>query len=356
MWFAFLLAFFGVLACTQDGDGTIPITTDDTVYSGEGFFRTAELDSGKLIHLTKDTLYLHLDSIWAFSNCALKEIKLDTLTEDSVFTLFPTIIYETDIEDCAAPFLHPDTTIRILLGRNILKDIGVLRVVNDEDSLMDSIFIRRGDFSLDTFEIFVDSLFDTIPELPRRTKDSPSIFKVLDSLTAQVFYWRPMKSTCTHRVDNCEKTVPDTIFPTYWYLGDTALVPIRLTCADTDEVYCIRSRWEDDSTSLGDVVERPDTVWHTSTYYMETIPSCGAMNRFNPGSFMTGKSMKIVRELYTPWPTETFCGPSTKEDLFVYDLGRNYMVPDTVDVDSLFEIWKTAKVGASVAPVNTTTK
>ena len=356
MWFAFLLAFFGVLACTQDGDGTIPITTDDTVYSGEGFFRTAELDSGKLIHLTKDTLYLHLDSIWAFSNCALKDIKLDTLTEDSVFTLFPTIIYETDIEDCAAPFLHPDTTIRILLGRNILKDIGVLRVVNDEDSLMDSIFIRRGDFSLDTFEIFVDSLFDSIPELPRRTKDSPSIFKVLDSLTAQVFYWRPMKSTCTHRVDNCEKTVPDTIFPEYWSLWDTALVPIRLACADTDEVYCIRSRWEDDSTALGNVVERPDTVWHTSTYYIEPIPACGAMNRFIPGPIITGRSTKIVRELYSPWPTETFCGPSTKEELFVYDLGRNYMVPDTVDVDSLFEIWKSAPVGATKAPAKTTTK
>lgn len=358
IWLGLVLAFFGVIACTQDGDGPIPIATDDTVYSGEGFFRIAELDSGKLIHLTKDTLYLHLDSIWAFSNCALKQIKLDTLTNDvdSAFEFYPSIIYQTSNDDCAAPYLHPDTTIRILLGRSILMGLGVLRVYNDEDSLMDTILIRRGDFSLDTFEIYVDTLFDSIPKLPRRTKGSPSIIKVLDSLTPQIFHWRTMESNCTHRVDKCTKTVPDTIYPTYWSLGDTALVPIRLACADTDEVYCIRSRWEDDSTALGEVQERPDTIWHTSTYYIETIPKCGAMNRFMPGSVITGRSTKIVRELYTPWPTETFCGPSTKEDLFVYDLGRNYMVPDTVDVDSLFETWKSAPVGATKAPTKTTTK
>ena len=102
VWLGLILTFFGVIACTQDGDGTIPISSDDAVYTGMGFFREAELDSGKLIHLTKDTLYLHLDSIWSFSNCALKEIKLDTLTEDSVFTLLPTIVYQTSLEDCAA--------------------------------------------------------------------------------------------------------------------------------------------------------------------------------------------------------------------------------------------------------------
>lgn len=340
MFFPFLCFF----ACAQDDDGSIPVSSSDEVYSGQGFFLAAELDSGKFIHLAKDTLFFRMDSIWSFTNCALKRIRLNREKSEGALNFYPIIRYETTVEDCPSPYMHPDTTLKVLLGDDVLDGVGTIRVYNDLDSLLDTILVRRGKFSTDTFTIYIDSLFDTVSTLPLRTKNSPSVFKLLDSLTAREFYWRPMKSTCTHRVDNCEKTVNDTIYPTSWLKGDTALVPIRQSCQDTTLVYCIRSRWKDDSTSLGAVQVRPDTIWHTSTYYMESIPKCGSMNEFVAGRYTAGRSITVRRQLYVPAGNETFCGPSIKEDLFIYDIGRNRIYPDTLNPDTLIDIWNKAKV------------
>jgi hypothetical protein len=170
---------------------------------------------------------------------------------------------------------------------------------------------------------------------------------VLDSLTPRVFYWRTMKSVCTHRVDMCKKTVADTVYPTSWYINDTNLVPVHYACADSDSVYCINSKWENDSTELGKLQERPDTIWHYSTYYAEKIPKCGTFNQFTISNFTIGDRVRFIRELMTPDEDESFCGPASQEEWMVYNMSRNQMVLDTDSIailDSLKKIWKKATV------------
>lgn len=339
--FAILFAAcFCVLACTQDDDGAIPLSSGDDSYSGVGFFRKAVLDSGARIHLVSDTLFLQMGNLWTFSNCALKRIEIDKEKDGESLTLLPKIILETDGEDCPAPYYHPDTVLALTFSEDELQGISQIRVMNDEDSLLDTIMLRRGHFELDSFEIFVDSLFDSVSALPLRTKKSPSILKVLDSLTPRTFYWRAMKSNCELQVDICDSVVNDTILPSSWNIMDTALVPIRKACALGDSVYCVSSRWVNDTSSLGSVQEYADTVWHTSLYYVEEIPECASVNSFSMGAFSLGKKFAVVRELMVPDESETFCGPSATKDLFIFDIGRNRIFPDSLDADSLAKIWK----------------
>lgn len=337
-----MLAFW---ACSEDDDGPLKLSSSDETFDGKGFFLASDLDSGRLIYLVGDTLHLHMDSMWTFTNCALQKIELKDFTvEDSILVLKPVIYIRATNEDCASPLYAPDTVVKVLLGKNILRNVTTIRVMNDVDSILDTILVRHGTRSLDTFKIYIDSLFDSVHALPVRTKKSPSILKVLDSLTPQMFYWRTMKSNCELRIDMCDSVRADTLFPSSWRLGDTNLVPVHYVCADSDLVYCHSSRWVNDSSDLGKVQERPDTVWHTSVYYMETIPECGAVNTFDRNSFVVGGNITVIRELYAPDESETSCGPSTRKDLYVFDIGRNRYVPDTVDVDSLYKRWKSAKV------------
>ena len=96
--------------CEKDTDGPLNVSKEDFSYDGEGFFAYARLDSGKTIHLSKDTLYLDMGKMWTFSNCALKSINLDYDKEDSVLWIAPTLSIHATAEDCAAPYYRPDTT------------------------------------------------------------------------------------------------------------------------------------------------------------------------------------------------------------------------------------------------------
>ena len=342
--FAAVAAMLCVSACTRDDDGAIPVSAEDESFVGTGFFRIAEFDSNSLIHLVSDTLYLRIDSLWSYSNCALKRIEIDTSHEGDALVFFPKIIIESDGKDCPSPFLHPDTVIKLLPPAEEFGDASVLRVRNDEGNVLDTVLLRRGKFELDTFAIYVDSLFDTVSSLPLRTKDSPSVLKVLDSLNPRVFYWRAMESFCELRIDMCDSVVNDTLFPMAWSLTDTALVPIRKACASDDSTYCVASRWVNDSSAVGPVQERADTVWFTSLYYVEEIPECATMNSFRVAGYALGKSVNFIRELMVPDESESVCGPSALKDVFIYDMGRNRVFPDSLDADSLYGTWKSAKV------------
>lgn len=342
--FAAVAAMLCVSACTRDDDGAIPVSAEDDSFVGAGFFRIAEFDSNSLIHLVSDTLYLRIDSLWSYSNCALKRIEIDTSHEGDAFVFFPKIIIESDGEDCPSPYLHPDTVIKLSPTAYEYGDASVLRVRNDEGNVLDTVLLRRGKFELDTFAIYVDSLFDTVTLLPLRTKDSPSVLKVLDSLNPRVFYWRAMESSCKLRIDMCDSVVNDTLFPMAWSLSDTALVPIRKACASDDSTYCVASRWVNDSSAVGPVQERSDTVWFTSLYYVEEIPECATMNSFRVAGYALGKSVNFIRELMVPDGSESACGPSALKDVFIYDMGRNRVFPDSLDADSLYGTWKSAKV------------
>ena len=351
LWILSAVVFFA--GCEKDTDGPLNVSKEDFSYDGEGFFAYARLDSGKTIHLSKDTLYLDMGKMWTFSNCALKSINLDYDKEDSVLWIAPTLSIHATAEDCAAPYYRPDTTLKLLLSSKQMSGIGVIKVKNDADTSLDSIILRRGSLSRDTFEMYLDSAFADVQAFPLRTKDKkhgknyPTVMRVLDSLTPRVFYWRTMKSTCTHRVDMCKNTVSDTIYPNSWNINDTNLVPVHYACADSDSVYCINSKWENDSTERGKLQERPDTIWHYSTYYTEKIPECGTYSHFAINSFVIGGQARFIRELFTPDKDESFCGPNSKKDWMVYNLSTNKMVVDSDSVtvlDSLYKIWKKATV------------
>lgn len=342
--FVAVAAMLCVSACTRDDDGAIPVSAEDDSFVGTGFFRIAEFDSNSFIHLVSDTLYLRIDSLWSYSNCALKRIEIDTSHEGDALVFFPKIIIESDGKDCPSPFLHPDTVIKLLPPAEEFGDATVLRVRNDEGNVLDTVLLRRGKFELDTFAIYVDSLFDTVSSLPLRTKDSPSVLKVLDSLNPRVFYWRAMESSCELRIDMCDSVVNDTLFPMAWSLTDTALVPIRKACASDDSTYCVANRWVNDSSAVGPVQERADTVWFTSLYYVEEIPECATMNSFRVAGYALGKNVNFIRELMVPDESESACGPSALKDVFIYDMGRNRVFPDSLDADSLYGTWKSAKV------------
>ena len=348
---SFMVVFFA--GCEKNSDGPMDVYSDDFSYHGEGFFKAAELDSGKTVHLSKDTLYLNMGLMWTFSNCALKSVELQIRKEDSVLWISPLLKIHATAEDCPAPYFRPDTVLKVQLSNSQMEGVGLIKVKNDADSLLDSILLRRGTFSMDTFDIYLDSSFADVHAYPLRTKDMkngktvPTVMRVLDSLTPRVFYWRTMKSNCIYRVDNCNNTVADTIYPTRWNINDTNLVPVHYACADSDSVYCINSKWENDSTSLGSVQERPDTIWHYSTYFMENIPECGSYDSIAVSNYGVGNRVRFVRRLMTPDDEETFCGPSSQKNWMVYNLSGMEMVSDSDSLkvlDSLSAVWKTATV------------
>ncbi len=356
------LSVFLFASCEKDTDGPLDVMSENFSYDGEGFFSSAELDSGKTIHLSKDTLFLGMGKMWTFSNCALESIKITYSKEDSILWLMPRLNIHATAEDCAAPYYRPDTVLKVTLSKEQMQGIGMIKVKNDADSVLDSILLRRGSFSKDTFYVYLDSSFADAHAYPLRTKDKkkgkeiPSVIRVLDSLTPRVFYWRTMKSVCTHRVDMCKKTIADTVYPTSWYINDTNLVPVHYACADSDSVYCINSKWENDSTELGKVQERPDTIWHYSTYYTEKIPKCGTFNQFSVSNYTIGDRVRFIRELMTPDEDESFCGPASQEEWMVYNMSKNQMVLDTGSVailDSLKKIWKKATVAPDTLKVDT---
>ena len=164
-----------------------------------------------------------------------------------------------------------------------------------------------------------------------------------------------MQSNCTYRVDDCHNTVADTIYPSTWKYGDTNLVPVHYACADSDSVYCINSKWENDSTALGVLQERPDTIWHYSTYYSEKIPKCGTYSFFSISNYKVGERVRFIRELLTPAEEESFCGPASKEDWYVFSLTKSKMVTDsdTIQVlDTLYQIWKAADIAPDTLVVD----
>ena len=351
----FALASF-LVSCAQDGDGPLPVMPNGESVEGDGYFLGATLDSGKTIHLISDTLFVTLSKIWSFSNCSLTSIDLDYSFDDSVLVFSPKVKIKVNTDDCPSPMYRPDSTFTMLTDE-ISEKITKIVVKNDADSLLDSIMLRRGKLELDTFRIFVDSAFTEPEKLPLRTKDSPSILRMLDSLTPQKFYWRTLRANCTMRVDICNDVVADTVYPTSWKASDTALVPVRYACASSDSTYCLDSKWEYDSTALGKVMERLDTVWHTSTYYIEDIPKCAMVNGFSRTAFYYGGKMTFLRELFVPDESERSCGPATKKDWVAINLATDSLVvesEDKISVDSLYKVWKSATVANDTLKVDST--
>ena len=341
------------VGCEKDSDGPLSVSNENTEFEGTGFFLSASLDSNSLIHLAQDTLYLSMGQIWSFSNCALRSIDLNYRREDSVLWIEPVIQIKTSGEDCAAPYYRPDTVIKILMSETVGSSVSTIKVKNDVDSVLDTILVRRGTFRTDTFNIYLDSSFGVAANYPLRTREKkgsreiPTILRVLDSLTPRMFYWRTMEANCTHRVDMCKSVVADTLYPMTWDIDDTNLVPIHYACADSDSVYCINSKWENDSAALGALQERPDTIWHYSTYFLEKIPDCVTYNSFSHAPLFVGTKVRFVRQQMIPSENEIYCGPSSERNWMIYNLSNGRMVLDNDSVtvvDSLIRKWKDAAV------------
>ena len=101
LWILFAVVFFA--GCEKDTDGPMDVFNNDFSYDGEGFFAYARLDSGKTIHLSKDTLYLDMGKMYTFSNCALQAIHLTYVKSDSVLWISPKLTIHATAEDCPAP-------------------------------------------------------------------------------------------------------------------------------------------------------------------------------------------------------------------------------------------------------------
>ena len=347
-----VLAMSFLAGCEYSSDGPIKPSRGDLEFDGNGYFLGAALDSGNTFHLASDSLILDLKKIWTFSNCALKAINLDYETQGNVLWISPIIDIHVTEDECAAPYNRPDTTFRLSL-EGMLDGVKQINVKNDADSLMDSILVRYGRLVKDTFSIYVDSIFSDAHNFPLRTKELkgkdsvPTILRVLDSLTPRVFYWRTMRSSCTHRIDLCDDVVADTIYPSSWNISDTNLVPVRYSCADTNLIYCINNKWENDSSALGKLQERPDTIWHYSTYLAERIPKCASYNSFAATVLGVGQNSRFIRELMIPDEDESACGPASAEEWMFYNLSNRKMVLDNDSVqvvDGLIESWKKADV------------
>lgn len=349
---ALLATLVAVSACTQSEDGPLEVSREKVEYVRDGYYLRPLLDSGKSIHLVQDTLYLYMDSVWTYSNCALKSITLDRRKEDTTYYIKPLFHLKPTSDDCPSPFYRPSMLRKIVFGEDELEGISQIVVANTYDSVFDTIAVRRGSISLDTFSIYVDSVFNFKDSLPLRTKGSPSFLKVLDSITPQEFYWRPMKSKCKMKITECDSLIADTLFPTAWKLNDTLLVPVRQACADSDDVYCMSSYWENDSSALGEVHVHRDTVWNTSTFLVESVPACATYDRYTYKLMQVGYTGTFVRELFSPNESETACGPLTRDSWMAIRLSNGKMVVDNdslVMADSLYKLWKKAKVAPSKA-------
>jgi len=345
--FAMLTALAVVSACTQSEDGPLEVSLEKVEFARDGYYLRPLLDSGKSIHLVQDTLYLYMDSVWTYSNCALKSISLDRRKEDTTYRIKPLLHLHPTEDDCPSPFYRPSMTRSIVFDEEELEGITQIVAANTYDSVFDTIAVRRGSISRDTFEIYVDSIFNNKDSLPLRTKGSPSLLKVLDSITPQEFYWRPMKSKCRMKITDCDTLVTDTLFPKEWKLNDTLLVPVRLACADSDETYCMSSYWENDSSALGDVHVHRDTVWNTSVYIVESVPACATYDRYEIKNMLVGYKGTFIRELFSPDSSETACGPLTRDRWMALRVPGGKMVIDNdslVIADSLYKAWKKAKV------------
>lgn len=352
---ALLLACTALVACTQSEDGPLNVSREKIELSRTGYYLRPTLDSGKSIHLVQDTLYLYLDSMWTYSNCALKRISYDKRREDSTYRIKPVLHLHQTVEDCPSPYYRPSYMLKLVFDEEELDGISRIIAENTFDSVFDTIAVRRGNMSMDTFEIYVDSLFASNDSLPLRTKGSPSLLKVLDSITPLEFYWRPMKSKCKMKITDCDSLVSDTLFPDKWELNDTLLVPVRQACADSDDVYCMSSYWENDSNSLGSVRIHRDTTWHTSRFLVESVPACATYDRYSYRTFSVGYTGTFIRELFSPDSSETACGPLSRDSWIALRLLSNGAVMLDSETDSLgtaeklYKAWKKAKVAPSKA-------
>lgn len=349
---AMLAVMLAIPSCTQSEDGPLNITNEEVSFAREGYFLRPQLDSGKSIYLVGDTLHIKMDSAWTYSNCALRSITYDTSTVDTVFNLKPILNLKSNFGDCPSPYYRKDLTSRLILNESRMGGITMIVMPNTYDSVYDTISVRRGSISLDTFSIYVDSIFNTHDSLPLRTKGSPSLLKVLDSITPLSYYWRAMKSKCEMKISDCDSTVSDTLFPTTWTLGDTLLVPVRTACADSDEVYCAASYWKNDSSSLGPVMEHRDTTWNTTRYLVESVPDCGTYDRYSSKLMVAGYTGTFIRELFTPNENDISCGPITREKWIAINLSNGKIVQDSDSLtiaEKLYEEWKKAKVAPNKA-------
>lgn len=345
---ALLAALIAVSACTQSEDGPLDVYRENVDFARTGYYLRPTLDSGKSIHLVQDTLFLTMDSVWTYSNCALKSITLDKRIEnDTTYYIKPILHLQPPAGDCPSPYYRPSMTRKIVFGENDLDGITQIVVANTYDSIFDTVSVRRGTLSTDTFDIYVDSLFGFNDSLPLRTKGSPSLLKVLDSITPLEFYWRPMKSKCKMKITDCDSLVADTLFPDKWTLNDTLLVPVRQVCADSDDVYCMSSYWENDSNSLGSVRIHRDTTWHTSLFLVESVPACATYDYYEYKLMQVGYTGKFIRDLFSPNESETSCGPLTRDRWMAIRLSNRMMVLDNDSLEmaeSLYKTWKKAKV------------
>ncbi|MFA6835000.1 MAG: hypothetical protein WCR04_01185, partial [Fibrobacteraceae bacterium] len=349
LWIALFVLLVG---CSESDDGAINIYPDGFNVDGYGYVLDAELDSGYRFHLTGDTLALHLDSMWTFGNCFLKDIELQKVINDSVLTITVKLaLGVTGSTDCPQPLFRPDTMLYIPFSDS-WKDVREIRIEgnshnefysSDVDTaalassvFKDSILVRSGYFVSETLSVYLDSSFADHYTFPRRTYlDTAGVLASVDSIDVDSFAYRFMKSSCSKIHDSCRVLLPDTAWPSSW-TSDTALVPLRVVCendtSDEDSlVYCLSTNWKNDSTALSDSVHlHLDTTWYESYFYVEKIPKCASYDHGSlSGRVSVGRYFTTYHTIFVPGSMDSSCGPSGLSNWLIYDLDAKKEVLDS---------------------------
>lgn len=342
-------------ACSQANDGAMDLNPSGETQSGTGFYLAAELDSSRRYHLSQDTLFLRLDSLWAVSSCFLDSlVRHDSLVNDTtLFLRYEVLLRSTGDPLCATSMFVPDTLLRIpmqadwSLVRQIIVTGTTLDAVYPDtvkadtgarnNPYLDSIRVRRGTLAVDTTYFYLDSSFFFLDSMPRRTPGDTTLLYRQDSLTIDTIPWLPLPATCAQVKDNCP-TRPDTVWPEDWYVSTKAIyIVVRPVCKDSLRTFC--TTYQNDSAQVGDTLYYADSTHHNSLYYIEKTSNCSGLDTWSKlrGSAVAKNSVSVIRKAFYPAANEPDCAAGVVPGRFLINVSTGLEVLDTTIAQEILD-------------------
>jgi hypothetical protein len=352
-----------VWGCTQSKDG--PMNATDSNTSGAGFYLGAELDSGRIVHSIHDTLLVRLDSLWIISRCYLQSIDEvgGVFAADSAYRMVFSLPLAYDPRSsCPTADLSLDTLIPVapksewsavnkfyLYGvadsLALLLDSSQGGVTLSEDDyrseIKDSIWLMDGYNQDSLYSMTLDSLFNDPYQLPRKVgTSSPYVIRILRDSVVDTLFWKYRQQSCKIPRSSCNLT-SDTIWPAELSASDTTAVMIRHRCVgdSTGVEYCASANWVDSLDVAGEN-SKLDTNWTWSTFFVESVPPCGIVNRDSLYAF-SSVQVRYWRELFVPATPTSPCAVteaksgSFRESWIILDLENRALVLDSALADSV---------------------
>lgn len=344
-----MLGFFG---CTQSGDG--PLQPGNRAV-GYGFYRGALLAEGRRVHPASDTISLRLDSLWILEDCALHDLRLDSMVVDTTMALAVVVELQSPGKvNCATTQIR-DTVLRIA-PRDFWKDLRWIQVegvrprtgqIDAEGQVVygtiihDSIAVRHGILQDTTLVFTLDSLARIPRSFPQvYGKGSMRLVYYPDTVRIRNFTLRLRWEQCAGQTVQCNQ-VADTAKVLAAFSGDTVLAPVRTRCLpeagqSVAPNFCPRNIWQRDTLKAEEFLPKQDTLWSGSAYWVERIAACATINLFSASN--VGQLMTVRRELFVPDALETECFGVDRGTRLAWDILRQRELHSGPLLDSLFGV------------------